>query len=770
MKLKLILFFAFLFVLAGCTGIFEEPVAPQEEQEQVTANLDASPRIIKDGDATTLIWTYSGGDSAKLEPSLANVQTKSGTKTIILANKTESEMTMPFRLDVYKNGIVQAWDTASVLIKPATFVDTTLLSISSSPTGAAVYLNGTFFALTNTGDKSVTPGTYAVRLEKAGYVPKDTNVTVPEGQTVRLNFTLTPTTQPTTRLAVNSTPSGATVYLNSTFFAITNTGDRDVQPGTYAVRLEKQGYYPKDTSITVPEGQTVRMNVALAPITQIITRLAVNSNPTGATVYLNGAFFAATPTGDRDVTPGQYTVTMEKTGYHPKDTVVSVPEGQTVRISMSLIPITQPITKLAVSSVPTGASVYLDGNYFSQTNTGDMDVKPGQHALRLEKAGYISKDTTVSVPSGQTVRISLTLTPVTSPVTKLSVTSVPTGANAYVDGAFFAATPTGYHNVAPGQHTLKLEKTGYVTKDTTISVPEGQSVSVNVNLTAVSQPITRLSISSSPTGAAVYLNGTFFALTNTGDKSVTPGTYAVRLEKAGYVPKDTNVTVPEGQTVRLNFTLTPTTQPTTRLAVNSTPSGATVYLNSTFFAITNTGDRDVQPGTYAVRLEKQGYYPKDTSITVPEGQTVRMNVALVAIPPFTDSFGPDYVDLHVGHPLWKNIIWADSCTIPAKNGQFNLQALLHYKRTQDDMITALWLKYRDGTMVGWTITVPLGAEGEVWVQLPGKVSVESNQLVVFQFESGPNGNEAWIKAVKGSTELPGTLGKSAVTVTAQRIK
>ncbi len=82
--------------------------------------------------------------------------------------------------------------------------------------------------------------------------------------------------------------------------------------------------------------------------------------------------------------------------------------------------------------------------------------------------------------SGQVTLINPTVTG------DLSVTSRPTGANVYLDGAFEGMTgtvPLVIVNVPTGIHKIKLTKPGYFPVTRTVNVPDGSTLDVYIKLT-----------------------------------------------------------------------------------------------------------------------------------------------------------------------------------------------------------------------------------------------------------------------------------------------
>ena len=70
---------------------------------------------------------------------------------------------------------------------------------------------------------------------------------------------------------------------------------------------------------------------------------------------------------------------------------------------------------------------------------------------------------------------------------KLSVTSVPDGADIEVDGSFVGNTPSDIQ-VAEGEHTVSVTKTGYKAWQRKMKVSGGSSVHLNAQLEQAAAP------------------------------------------------------------------------------------------------------------------------------------------------------------------------------------------------------------------------------------------------------------------------------------------
>ena len=115
---------------------------------------------------------------------------------------------------------------------------------------------------------------------------------------------------------------------------------------------------------------------------------------------------------------------------------------------------------LIVESIPTGATIYLDGEPARIVTPATIEIDPGTHQLRLELTGYQDYNVSFSVQDGDIYEI-LAMMDVTFN-TSLSVITTPSGASIYIDGAYSNYfTPAVIENLVPGYHHIRIYKPGY---------------------------------------------------------------------------------------------------------------------------------------------------------------------------------------------------------------------------------------------------------------------------------------------------------------------
>jgi len=161
---------------------------------------------------------------------------------------------------------------------------------------------------------------------------------------------------------------------------------------------------------------------------------------------------------------------------------------------------------LAVNATPAGALAVLDGKHSSSTPCIFRDVERGYHSLSVSSPGYAPWNTTVFVSGSETTRVFISLLPSPTPTATstlaslldmgtASISSEPSGAEVFVDSAFWGITPLTLVSIEQGTHTILITKEGYEAWKTEITVQNAGNISVNASLIPVATPApTRASV------------------------------------------------------------------------------------------------------------------------------------------------------------------------------------------------------------------------------------------------------------------------------------
>jgi hypothetical protein len=295
-----------------------------------------------------------------------------------------------------------------------------------------------------------------------------------------------------------------------------------------------------------------------------------------------------------------------------------------------------------VDSTPPTASAILDGGVAQLITPGTFSgVSPGLHNVIITKPGFSPISNNVVVSTGATQNVIVSMTPVANPG-GLSISSSPQGAAFTIDDISEGKTNQVVGNLAPGPHKVTIAEAGYEVYTTTANVVAGQITDVSITLVAeVNPPTGDLQVGSTPSGAAVFLNGDFKGNTPVDDtldiNDLAPGSYTLMLSRPGYEDHTESVNVVAGAKTQVSAVLQPSGQaPTTATAqISSTPSGAEVYVDNVYVGLTPLTFSNVVPGQYTVEVRLAGYNTFSATGMVTAGQNVQVYAALSPVAPIT---------------------------------------------------------------------------------------------------------------------------------------
>ncbi len=207
---------------------------------------------------------------------------------------------------------------------------------------------------------------------------------------------------------------------------------------------------------------------------------------------------------------------------------------------------------LRFTSSPTGASVYLDGQFIGYTPMA-FGATAGSHDVRIEAEGYEPFTTRVNLRGGGTETIDANLNPVSRAGT-ISFSSSPAGADVYVDGRYVGTTPTGAIRFDAGRYTARFEAPGYDSASVTFDVRAGENRTVSTQLTAARASVV---VQGNVGGALVFLDGRQVGTLPNGSgrltlNDVTPGQHELVVIAPGFSTYVTTFNVAAGRTTELS--------------------------------------------------------------------------------------------------------------------------------------------------------------------------------------------------------------------------
>ncbi|NTV00154.1 MAG: PEGA domain-containing protein [Methanoregulaceae archaeon] len=384
-------------------------------------------------------------------------------------------------------------------------------AIDSNPSGASVVFDGSYKGTTPVTVTVYTTGVpeHTLSLTLDGYYPYSQTISENPamGETIPINADLVfiPVTLPPTPIgggkgyyAISSVPSGASVYFDNIYQGTSPVTVEVSSTGTpgHVIRVTAPGYQEWDASYqgNPAEGQTIIVNAYLTPVSQYGS-LSVDSNPERATAILDGGSSQFTPCTFNNVLPGSHTIQLSMAGYQPYSTTVSVNAGKSTYVFGTLTAVAPATGSIYATSLPQGASVYVDGRYYGPAPQLASGLSPGSHQVRLSLQGFQDWSGQVQVTAGVTTTVSQTLlaTPTGRPTVApgtgtLQVSSSPAGAQVFLDNVYMGISPLNLPGVSTGSHLVLLKLPGYSDWEVSAQVAAGQTTPVTAILVPVTTP------------------------------------------------------------------------------------------------------------------------------------------------------------------------------------------------------------------------------------------------------------------------------------------
>jgi len=250
---------------------------------------------------------------------------------------------------------------------------------------------------------------------------------------------------------------------------------------------------------TKPRNQKNRKAAAAAPIPG---QLVVDSTPEGAQVQIDGRGEPGwlTPYTVIAITPGQHTIVVSKAGYGQETRVAEVSSANRASLVVHLAALA---ATMAVSSEPSGASVFVDGRDTLRMTPFQITLEKGTHTILVRKPGYLDESTSAAAQPGQTLRFAPTLRPLgnvedikrvgkfkklfggsgaQAGMGRVSVKTTPKGAQIAVNRRMLDKSAPVEFLLNPGNYIVDITLTGYKPVQKVITVDQSGTIAIDESL------------------------------------------------------------------------------------------------------------------------------------------------------------------------------------------------------------------------------------------------------------------------------------------------
>ncbi len=503
--------------------------------------------------------------------------------------------------------------------------------LKSQPDNASVIIDGQ-----DTGERTpyqarLNTGTYYYRLSLDNYYTYEGQFEILAGKTTTIEDTLKPAYG---NIMLRSDPTGAKIFLNDNDIGEVTPYQGILDVGSYRYRLVKDDYHVYEGSFEINSEKTTRLDNDLKPA---FGTLVINTNPQGATIYINDLNTReTTPASLYRIPSGKHTLLLEKESYHSLEQDFEIEDEKTTRLTLDLV---AGYGTVGIRIYPDDAGIYVDGS-FKKTGFYSGQLSAGTHEIEFKLDKYYTERRWINITEGSEERISDTLNPIMG---SISIMVDPPETRVYLDGEYKGLSPLVIPDLLIGEYKLELREVGFANLKKNVEVKENQVTSLNEKMFDGYN----IRLESDPDKALVIKDGKEIGITP-ADIILLPGNHLITLQKQFYFDKLLNVSpVQNNQVFRTTLDRANTDvvlkSNVPHAYVTLTPKNDNLEEEPLTFSI--PGRKTFGTGAYELTISSKGY------------KTIKEEVEL--------EIG-EFVQTYILHPekyrtkggaLWRSVLW-----------------------------------------------------------------------------------------------------------------
>ena len=339
------------------------------------------------------------------------------------------------------------------------------LKVYSDPPEADIYVEDQYQGRTPKIIQDITAGEYLLLLRKTDYGDIKRRIKVNGEEFTEVDITMF---KPAV-LSVTSEPVNAAVRMFGQETGKTPLQMNDIYPGKVYVEIFYPGYKTEGEYVQLNEASLTSKHYVLKKLPSLL----IESNPVGASVYINGSLKGVTPIEFSDLTEDKIKLVIKKNYYNDWQKELILQSGKDEKIDAIL---TSFEGLLSINSDPSGLLVSANGQKIGKTPL-ELKKPYGEYEITISDARFetIREQLILNVPEIQKNYNMIYLKG------SIKINGLPAGADISVDGK--EISPETSEFILPvGPHTVCIEKSGFKNMTVDIELQSEQIHSMNVVL------------------------------------------------------------------------------------------------------------------------------------------------------------------------------------------------------------------------------------------------------------------------------------------------
>ena len=268
-------------------------------------------------------------------------------------------------------------------------------------------------------------------------------------------------------LTLTIEPANAEVYINGNMIDVDSEGvaTASLPYGTHQYEVSAKMYKREVGNITISSEASTEKVIKLQPDYSILN---INSNPQGATVYIDDEKAGTTPVTTKPISAGEHSLQFRMSMYKTKTVTHNVQSGGgTQTITETL----QPNFSTVTITAPNQSEIYIN-NEKKGVGTWNGKLNAGDYIVEARKDSHHPTKTAINVKVGENINKTLE-----APIPRYGVLDLqtsPAKASVMIDGKEMGVTPQIIKNILIGKRSITLKKEGYETLTKNVTIEEGK--------------------------------------------------------------------------------------------------------------------------------------------------------------------------------------------------------------------------------------------------------------------------------------------------------
>jgi len=216
-------------------------------------------------------------------------------------------------------------------------------TITSTPSGAGVYLDGFMKGITPLTLKNLEMGNYQIQLKREGYETWTNSLEIVSRNNQDISVSLIESPPESASINIETYPSNAEIFLNSKKYGRTNKTILNLSGGYFELRLVLPGYRDIIKHLQIREGDNLQIWESFIrepekqPIYKNSGKITVKTHPSYAAVYLDNTFIGNTPLESYEIPSGYHSVSVRLSAYTEYKEKIHVGPGEERFIHETLV-------------------------------------------------------------------------------------------------------------------------------------------------------------------------------------------------------------------------------------------------------------------------------------------------------------------------------------------------------------------------------------------------------------------------------------------------